>query len=407
MSRRNYPDWISAYLEYSKHSEAPGKFHFWTAVSVIAGALQRKVWIDQKYFQWLPNFYVIFVSPPGIISKSTTASIGMDLLKEVPEIRFGPASLTWQSLAKSLADCPQSIELPGPGGEILIQSAITIVASELGSLLDLKDRTMVDVLVDLWDGKKGAWEKWTKTSGNDKIENPFINILGCTTPAWIEENFSKYTVGGGFTARTIFVFGNEKRHLVAYPGDEFDAEHSKMRPALIQDLEVISRMCGEFHFHPDAKAWGKEWYQAHNKRIANYDPSMEGLNHFLARKQTFIHKVAMVLSASKRSDLTITKEDMVFAEKMVSTIEGELHQVFGRIAERDEVRDVVEVLQVLRRARSITKTALYRAVFNRMSADQFEQAMRALVASNRVTMILRGNDVEIVLKDEDAQANPN
>jgi len=89
-------NWIQSYLEYSSLSEAPENFHFWTAVSCIAGALRRRVWIDQGYFQWTPNFYIIFTAPPGIVSKSTTASIGMRLLREVPGIQFGPdASSAW------------------------------------------------------------------------------------------------------------------------------------------------------------------------------------------------------------------------------------------------------------------------------------------------------------------------
>lgn len=399
--RRNFPDWITAYLEYSKYSEAPLKFHFWTSVSALAGALQRKVWIDQKYFQWLPNFYIVFVSPPGIVSKSTTASIGMDLLKEVPGVHFGPSSLTWQALAKALAENPEGFELPGTDGEMLVQSAITIVASELGSLLDLTDRAMVDVMVDLWDGKKGAWEKWTKTSGNDKIENPFINIIGCTTPAWIQENFSKYLLGGGFTSRTIFVYAQDKRHRVAYPADHFNAEHEKLRPLLIQDLEIISKMVGQYTLSGEASQFGREWYETHNDRIAKSDPTNEGLNSFLARKQTFLHKLSMVIAASRRSELTITKEDMVFADKMISTVEEELDSVFGRIAERDEVKDVMDLLKVLYSVKKISQTGLYRKVFTRMSWAQFEAALKALLASGKVSAIASGADIILTLKEGD------
>ena len=70
---RNYSDWLKAYMEYAGYGEAPKYMHFWTGVSVIAGALRRKVWIDEIYFKWYPNFYIIFVAPPGVVSKSTTA----------------------------------------------------------------------------------------------------------------------------------------------------------------------------------------------------------------------------------------------------------------------------------------------------------------------------------------------
>ena len=48
---RIHADWLSAYLDYSSHSEAPASMRFWCGVSAVAGALRRKVWIDQAYFK--------------------------------------------------------------------------------------------------------------------------------------------------------------------------------------------------------------------------------------------------------------------------------------------------------------------------------------------------------------------
>jgi len=66
-SKRNFSNFLSTYMEYSAFSEAPDRFHFWTAVSAIAGALQRKCWIDMGYFEFTQNFYIVFVAPPVIV----------------------------------------------------------------------------------------------------------------------------------------------------------------------------------------------------------------------------------------------------------------------------------------------------------------------------------------------------
>ena len=94
MTTRNYADWLKAYLKYAEATEAPQHMHFWSGVSAVAGALRRKVWIDQAYFKWYPNFYIVLVAPPGIVSKSTTVGIAMDLLRKVPGIHFGPDVVT-------------------------------------------------------------------------------------------------------------------------------------------------------------------------------------------------------------------------------------------------------------------------------------------------------------------------
>jgi len=295
--------WIEEYMEYSAYSEAPDKFHFWTAVSVIAGALRRRVWIDMGYFQWTPNFYIVFVAPPGIVSKSTTANIGMNLLRRMDGVAFGPDAVTWQSLVQSLGQSTEQVEIDSVYHSM---SAITIVSSEFGTFLNPNDREMVDVLVSLWDGQIGTWRKATKTQGDDAIENPWINIVACTTPAWIAGNFPEYMIGGGFTSRTVFVYGDTKRHLAAYPGDYLPEGHHERAERLVHDLEIIAtQIKGEYKLSPEAKEWGEAWYAAHFENP--YPPHLdnERFGGYLARKQTHIHKLAMILAASESNELII------------------------------------------------------------------------------------------------------
>src|ERR1035437_4327664 len=134
---RNFPDWLAAYVKYASVTEAPKKMHTWAGIGAIAGALRRKVWIDMKRFIWTPSFYIIFVAPPGIVAKSTSIDIAMDLLRQVPGIKFGPNTVTWQALVTAFAASSESFEY---GDEWHPMSPITLVASELGSLINFQDR---------------------------------------------------------------------------------------------------------------------------------------------------------------------------------------------------------------------------------------------------------------------------
>src|SRR3990167_3769970 len=104
MSTRYFPNWLRAFAEHTELSEAPRAYHFWTGVSTIAGALRRQVWIDQRYFQWTANFYIVLVGPPGIVTKSTSMRTGIKMLQELPGVHMGPQSMTWQGLTLSLAE---------------------------------------------------------------------------------------------------------------------------------------------------------------------------------------------------------------------------------------------------------------------------------------------------------------
>lgn len=369
---RRLNDWLETYVEYASYGEAPKRMHFWTGVSTLAGALRRKVWIDMAYFKWFSNFYIILVAPPGIVSKSTTASIGMNLLRQVPGIKFGPDVVTWQALVKSLGD---GIEAFQYGDEWISSASLTIESSELGNLLNPHDREMVDLLVSLWDGR-ASFQKITKMSGNDAIQNPWINMIACTTPSWIAGNFPEYMIGGGFTSRCIFVYAEEKERFIAYPSQHIPRDLREVEARLVEDLQHISlSLCGAYQLDKGALQWGTAWYENHYKnRPLGLDDARFG--GYIARKQTHVHKTAMVIAAAKRDGLVITQEDLELANIMVTDLEKDMPQVFAKIGRSEESNQVERFVEEV----------------NRRGAIYYDDAMRMLH-----TFFPKASDIEGVL----------
>lgn len=346
MTTRNYADWLKAYLKYAEATEAPQHMHFWSGVSAVAGALRRKVWIDQAYFKWYPNFYIVLVAPPGIVSKSTTVGIAMDLLRKVPGIHFGPDVVTWQSLVERFASITEAFEYQS---EYHPMSAMTLESSEFGNLLDPQDKGMIDLMVALWDGKQGGFEKSTKSSGNDVVENPWINLIACTTPSWINGNFPEYMIGGGFTSRTIFVYADQKAKFIAYPGLEVAKDLKEQQEKLVADLTQISALTGEYKLTDRAVEWGREWYKHHySHRPANLD--MDHFGGYIARKQVQMHKLAMVLAASSSDELLITEENLQVADYMITDLEPDLRFVFQRIGQPETTAHIEKFVEFVHAA---------------------------------------------------------
>lgn len=399
---RRLKNWIESYVVYTSYQEAPEHFHFWTAVGTIAGALRRKVFIDQVYFQWVPNFYIIFVALPGLVNKSTTTGIGENLLRDLNTIQFGPNSCTWQALTEALANVAEAVPIEHGNDPLttkhMSMSCLTFFASELGSLLDTKDSKMLDVLTDLWDGKLTEWKKNTKTSGNDTIPNPWINILACTTPKWMSENMNSRVMGGGFASRCIFVHGDKKRHLIAYPKLVIPPDYGKLREDLIHDLGEIANMRGEMLLTPEAVEWGMKWYNDHYTFYKDHLADTDQVG-YIARKQSHLHKLAMVLSAARGDSMMIERRDLEHALSLMTEIEQGFGHVLSDVHARPEQEQMRRILAIVGIKKSIPRQILYRMVHKEMSDKTFTDALSSGIAAGFLSTQQKGNAIFISATD--------
>ncbi len=388
-------DWIVAYLQYSDNAEAPKKLRFWAAVSAIAGALRKKVWFDMGHFRWSPTFYIVLVAPPGIVAKSTTVDIAMNFLRAVPGIKFGPDAVTWPALVQHFAAASESFEW---AGEWHPMSAITLVATEFGNLVNMQDREMISLLITLWDERK-RYDKETKTSGNDTIESPWLNLIACTTPHWIAENVPPSMIGGGLSSRCIFVYADQKEKYVAYPKKFMGNGSDLLRQGLQHDLEYIaSQLVGPFTLAPEAEVWGEAWYEDFWKKASERMDS-QMLEGYAARKQAHLHRVAMILSVSRGDTLRIEQNDLEVANIVLEELEPDMQKVFSRIGRSEVSLHAERFAQLLGQKGSMTFEDAYRAFhFYFPDARDFEAIVAGLQKSGqiKINMTTAGVKLEAV-----------
>ena len=372
---RELHDWLTGFINYTQHGEAPPKVYFWVGVAAIAGALRRRVWIDQRTFKWYPNLYTVLVAPPGVVGKTTTSDLGFELLQRVPGINFGPDVATWQALFDALRDVHDGVMY---NGDLLEMSALSISAGEFGVFLKPDDREMVDQLTNLWDGR--PVKKRTRMDGEQIITNPCLNLIACTTPAWIAQSFPAYMIGGGFTSRCLFVYADTKYQYVAYPFTQVGVDFDTLRDVLIRDLERISQLIGPFSLTPEAIAWGTEWYE-HFHRVESKRIDETLLGGYINRKQTLAHKIAMCLSVSQREDLIIDKPTLERSVTLLSELETEMPKVYSRIGMNQESAAGLQVLAYIRRSTTpVEFTELYRYMHRFFpNAKEFNDVLESLV----------------------------
>ena len=384
---RKLSNWLNAFVAYTSYNEAPQQYNFWSGVAAIAGALRRKVYIDQYYFRWTPNFYIILTGPSGM-GKSVSIDSAMDLLHEVQGVYFGPDTMSWQALIDDLHKAEEMVE--GNDGEYETQSCLTFSSMEWGSLVNFRDSQFISVLTDLWDGKTGSWRKATVTKAHSIVTNPWINMIAGTTPSWIADNVPSAVIGGGFTSRCVFVWGDKKKNIVSYPRRLVESQRGDtwikgIKAELIHDLEAIALITGEYTLDKEAEEFGDAWYH----RIQTSPPSHLLIGQFdgyLARKQGHVHKVAMVIAASYKDERVISSDDLQRAVLVVESLEADMARVFSNIRSDPGGVRVEEVLRVMQIHRKLTRPALFRLAFAtlHMQEKEFNEIVNSAIAAGYV-----------------------
>lgn len=394
---RHFSHWLRAYVDHAQVSESPLIYHVWTAVSTIAGALRRNVWIDEIRFKYYPNFYIVLVGPAAL-TKTTALNSGKRMLSQVKGVWFGPASATWQSMIKNMSLASQEIKIDTPAGvQALTTCPLHFSVGELGTFFKIEDSVMMEVLIDLWDGHEGSWTHSTLTMGDNSVENPIINLIGGTTPSWLKEHFPENMIGGGLASRMLFVFADVKHRLIAFPSREIRQDHYyKVEERLLDDLQQIAKLTGCYQLTNEAMDWGQPWYEHHHTHRPEHLAS-DRYSAYLGRKFALLMKLSMIVAAGKRDEMVIEREDLEESLAMLEMIEPHMQKVFESIGRVDEARRGDELIAYVKAYNVLTSAELFTFVQNVMSSKDFSTTLQSAVKSGKLRLVKKGGLLAVAM----------
>ena len=375
MSRREFPDWLTAFVDYAKaFSETPEKFLYWSGVSAIAAALERRVWIDQGRYLLYPNFFIVLVADPGRVQKSTTINASTELIKKIPGINIAPKSCTWEGFVKLLSGMHRAEQAEVTlTGENTAVAPIVVASSELSVFFDPTNEGLISSLIELWDCPD-VFDRFTKMYGMETVEKPCVNLFAGTTPAWIRQSFDRFSREGGIVARMIFLYESRKRQLIAFPKRHEPKGGKEIKARLIRDLTYMTDLRGEFLIDEDAYDWGEKWYTEHNHAL----DAVDEVTGFADRKQAHVLKLSMILSASRRETRRITLQDMQDATKAITAVEPDFAHVFSVTDDRSELRPYNDIRKILEKAGRIEWSRLVGQCSGRYMLHEIERVIAVM-----------------------------
>jgi hypothetical protein len=248
-----YNQFLESYRIYTANNETPEIFHIWIGLSILAGACEKRLWLDRGYFNVYSNLYIILISPAGLASKSTSMDLGQQMLEEAGyHVMYGSTSK--EKIIIDLCNCLKPYKITET--KTFLHSSATYVSDELNVLLSTGS-DMIKFLVDIW-GKGSSYSYRTKNAGIFEITNPFFNLLTAVVPQWFGTNLANDLSATGLLARCILINADDKRA----PWDEpfVGPKELAERDNCVSILGQIGRMYGVIKLSDEARRFYHDWY---------------------------------------------------------------------------------------------------------------------------------------------------
>jgi|TARA_R100000935_G_C2839239_1_gene170087 hypothetical protein len=338
---RNYADFVQASADAIKGSPIPKPFAQWSALSAVAGALGRRVWYPMANYDIRANLFVVLIAPPGrnksvslilpftkVFSKLTTPvgtteddqnfNSGLDQygLRNYPlysvQDRITPEKLAVDMTRITRLD----LRLSSPIMEEFYDSSVTLITSEFGTFMGRHERYLQMFMTDMWDSKAEYSHK-TKTSGEYLIKGPCLNWLACATPEQFVDNLPEDARSQGLLSRILPIY---------YDGDRIPQSLIQERVSdntvnnLREDLADIAKMYGPMTFDEDAFKIVDEDIKAGIPP----EPTDNHLSEYVQRRVSHFIKIAIAVSASRRSTRKIMLEDWEFTKELMFAAEKQM-----------------------------------------------------------------------------------
>ena len=338
---RNYTDFIQASADAIKGSPIPKPFAQWSALSAVAGAMGRRVWYSMANYDIRSNNFIVLIAPPGrnksvslilpftkVFSRLTTPvgtteddqnfNSGLDQygLRNYP-LYVVQDRITPEKLAVDMTKITRlDLRLSTPAMDEFYDSSVTLVTSEFGTFMGRHERYLQMFMTDMWDSKAEYSHK-TKTSGEYIIKGPCLNWLACATPEQFVDNLPEDARSQGLLSRMLPIY---------YDGDRIPQSLVQERVSentvnnLREDLADIAKMYGPMTFDEDAFRIVDEDIKAGIPP----EPTDNHLSEYVQRRVSHFIKIAIAVSASRRSTRKIMLEDWEFTKELLFAAEKQM-----------------------------------------------------------------------------------
>lgn len=319
-------------MDYTANMPTPENFRLWTAISLVAAAMERKCWIETSMGKLYPNMYIFLIAPPGV-GKTIMTSQAWKMMKGLSEHKVASPSVTRATIVQEL-DEAKRVKSHKTG--TITFNALYLCVNELGVLLPEYEMAMMNKLTDIYDGHAYA-ESRRNEKHSVSIPAPLYNMLAAGTPGYFSHMLPEVAWEQGFMSRTLLIYSGDTLRMSLFGQTAADKEKLAV---LLQDLRFIGNMYGEFAFSPEAAASIDNFYLAGHTETAPLHPKLQ---HYNTRRPAHLLKLMMAASMADGDDLIIKQSHYQTAFEWLTDAEAAMPQIFKAMNSGGDIQIMQEV----------------------------------------------------------------
>ncbi len=426
MERKLIQDWRL----YCKEFKSPMSFIDMSFYSLIAAALQRRVWLTSTETPIFGNMFIILVGPPatgkGLVTtpyrdildelllfkepKHAEATKGdnyesateedllaiakqlkeeiADLKNEEPSTPKEPPKLiplaanstTLAALLKENAKAVGSMKVApcplAPTG-LYLHNSLTFHLDELEHLLKKDSEQLVQYLIQGWDCKK--FVNGTKHNGTDIIRAPCLNMLAGTNFGFLEECHKYRLITGGLSSRMLFVTETKPR-FPKFAIPQATEEQLEAKERIKKRVEYLAKtFFGQANWTLEAWDFLTDYFENNpeSKRV-NRNHS---LDYYYDRKNLHVQKLALAIHFADYDEMTLGIEDAKEALQVLESLERKMHLALDAPEEDNTIGRLARRILAILEKGAKTNKQLYVSVDGH---DKYKDAVSYLINTGQI-----------------------
>lgn len=373
-------DFFNEYFKYVGQTEAPMRYHRWTAISILGALLGRQAFLPFGHGTIYPNQYIMLMGSPGT-RKGTAMNIGRKLLQGAGYSRFCPDKLSKEKFLMELKPYDAEEFLVDADLEALVldkPSEIYAFAEEFTDLVGQGGMEFMTMLTKLWDNMN-RYEHPKIHGKSVVVDKPTVNIFGGNTVQGLALAIPPEALGNGFLSRVIFVHAEPTGKKITFP----HAVDTDLRNDLVEHLrEIKETFKGELCYAPAALVVLDRIY----KEAVEVDDVR--FKHYGTRRFIHLLKLCILLAASRLS-MVIEKDTVVEANTILVAAERKMPKALGEFGKGKYQEVSSSILDILGKATTpYTMNELWKKVGRDLAKmTELAEVMKNLLYSDRVQVL--------------------